>query len=235
MQHWILLEGYLGVAWPWSSHLKNIIYTEFILFKAYLPPQSSSIHPSAIFAKVAPLLPAACGPGCEFLLLVWAGAAKLLADLLPPRGRTLISWWRSLLGETCAGCRPVHPGPRFTTGPRAGPGRRVYLTPIHPWHSTTQGLALTTAPQQQQLSWRTTTVREEQDWSDQIVRTAWWRCWQTRHSVVIWGSLTMLWWSAWPGSPPGLRGQCSHVGHVSAALEVSIACVSSSWQSGTAM
>ena len=106
----------------WSSHLNNI-YTEFILFKAYLPPQSSSIHPSAIFAKVAPLLPAACGPGCEFLLLVWA--AKLLADLLPPRGRTLISWWRSLLGETCAGCRPVHPGPRFTTGPRAGPGRPV--------------------------------------------------------------------------------------------------------------
>ena len=59
------------------------------------------------------------------------------------------------------------------------PGCRVYLTPIHPWHSTTQGLALTTA-QQQQLSWRTTTVREEQDWSDQIVRTAWLRCWQPR-------------------------------------------------------
>ena len=87
-------------------------------------------------------------------------------------------------GETCAGTR-VQTSPSWpkvnpvTTGPKAGPGRRVYLTPIHPWHSTTQGLALTTA-QQQQLSWRTTTVREEQDWSDQIVRTAWLRCWQPR-------------------------------------------------------
>ena len=139
--------------------------------------------------------------------------------------------WDMCRVQTSPSWPKVHNGTKSWSWPP-----RVYLTPIHPWHSTTQGLALTTAPQQQQLSWRTTTVREEQDWSDQIVRTAWWRCcWQTRHSVVIWGSLTMLWWSAWPGSPPGLRGQCSHVGHVSAALEVSIACVSSSWQSGTAM
>ena len=72
------------MAWPWSSNLKNI-YTEFILFKAYLPPQSSSIQPGAIFAKVAPLLPAACGPdGCEFLLLVCKAA---LTCSLPGEGR----------------------------------------------------------------------------------------------------------------------------------------------------
>ena len=71
------------MAWPWSSNLKNI-YTEFILFKAYLPPQSSSIQPGAIFAKVAPLLPAACGPDGwknKFLKNLPEHCTSVLADL----------------------------------------------------------------------------------------------------------------------------------------------------------
>ena len=61
----------------------------------------------------------------------------------------------------------------------------------------------------------TTTVREEQDWSDQIVRTL--PDYAGRLLVARTGPVvirvSMLWWSLARVTAPG--GQCSHLAHVS--------------------
>ena len=157
--------------------------------------------------KGCPLRPC-CQPGCKFLLLVWL--LQSCSDLLPGsvqgwgEGRE-ISWWRSVLWEaTCAGIRaqtspslPPPPGPRFSHN-----GTQLVLAavstslwfilgiqqhrPGHDNSTTTPGPAATGRDN------NTTTFREEQDWSDQIVRTAWLR------------------WP-WPGRPSSDRGILDNV------------------------
>ena len=132
--------------------------------------------------KGCPLRPC-CQPGCEFLLLVWL--LQSCSDLLPGLGgRTRDQLTKvTPVRDMCRHHqhRPVHPCHHQAQG-SATTGLSWSWLPCLP-HSDSSlafnntGLAMTTAQQHPAQLWHnnTTTVGEEQDWSDQIVRTAWLR------------------------------------------------------------
>lgn len=171
-------------------------------------------------------------------------AAKLLW-LGQGEGRE-ISWWRSLRVLLSSMCRhrPVHPCQQQAQGSAtANNGTQlvhaaasVYLTLIHPWHSTTPGLAMTTAQQHPAQLWlvRTTT---QQQWERN-------RTGLTRSYALCLVTLLRCWSSSdvvpMPGQGHGPRGSVftplSHVSRVSSTLEVSstAACVPDNQELGCA-